>query len=130
MHTIRIILWTLVFILALIIVFIPRTSAEAEPIIQDIKTYSVERVLEEFGSGQWYYFNQIIYRESKWIHTAQNKNSTAFGYAQFLDSTWKTVDCEKTDDKYKQIDCAITYIKERYSTPKNALAFHQRHNWY
>lgn len=131
MQTIRIILWVLALILLAIVLFPPIKSAGAEePIIQDIRTYSIERVLEEFGGGQWSAFNQIIYRESRWNHLAQNSKSSAYGYAQFLNSTWETVGCVKTSDQYKQIDCAIKYIKERYDTPKKALSFHQKHNWY
>jgi len=131
MQIIRIILWGLALILLLIVLFPPIKSAGAEPIIQkDIKLYSVERVIEEFGGGQWTYFNQIIYRESNWNHLAQNSKSSAFGYAQFLNSTWETVGCVKTSDPYKQVDCAIKYVKERYKTPKKALAFHQKNNYY
>lgn len=131
MNTIRILLWALAFILAFIVIFMPETSAKAEaPAIQDIKTYSIERVIERFGGGQWSAFNQIIYRESRWNHLAQNSKSSAYGYAQFLNSTWETVGCVKTSDQYKQIDCAIKYIKERYDTPKKALSFHQKHNYY
>lgn len=131
MNTIRIILWVLALILAFIVIFLPKTSAEAEaPVIQDIKTYSIEKVIERFGGGQWSAFNQIIYRESRWNHLAQNSKSSAYGYAQFLNSTWETVGCVKTTDQYKQIDCAIEYIAQRYKTPEKALYFHQKNNYY
>lgn len=130
MNTIRIILWVLALILAFVVIFLPKTSAKAEaPVIQDIKTYSIERVIEEFGGGQWTYFDEIIYRESRWKSDAQNPTSSAYGLCQFLSATYKQYG-GKTNDPYKQIDMCIEYIKDRYGTPKKALYFHQKNNYY
>ena len=93
----------------------------------DIRTYSIERVLEKWGGGQWTYLNELIYRESKWNPLAQNPKSSAFGLCQFLNSTWEG---EKTSDPYKQIDECLVYIVNRYGTPEKALRFHDKHNWY
>lgn len=94
-----------------------------------IKEYAEQMVLDTFGA-YWNEFNELINRESKWDSQAQNPNSTAFGLAQFLNSTWKSVDCIKTPDPYKQIDCAIVYIKDRYDNPAKALKFHRAKGWY
>ena len=104
-------------------------EAIAEP-LPDIKTYSIHKVLDKFGGGQWTHFNELIWRESKWKPNAQNPRSTAFGLGQFLNSTWETVDCIKTADPYIQIDCTIAYIESRYGSPEEALKFHTRKNWY
>ena len=92
--------------------------------------YAFAKVIETFGENEWYYFEKIISKESNWIHTAQNPKSTAYGVAQFLDSTWDLVDCKKTIDPYKQIDCAILYIQDRYTLPSEAWKHHLLMNWY
>lgn len=105
----------------------------AEPLYikyQDIRVYAFEKVLLNWGSEQWYFFEDLIERESQWINTAQNPNSTAYGIGQFLNSTWETVGCEKTDDAEIQIDCTIRYVKKRYSTPEKAIDFHNKNNFY
>ncbi|MCK9371001.1 transglycosylase SLT domain-containing protein [Candidatus Dojkabacteria bacterium] len=94
-----------------------------------IKEYAQSAVIDTFG-GHWNEFNDLINRESKWNHLAQNPNSSAFGLGQFLNSTWKSVDCVKTKDPYKQIDCTIAYIQDRYDTPSKALKFHKANGYY
>lgn len=65
-----------------------------------------------------------------WNPTAQNPTSTAFGIAQFLNGTWAGTGIAKTSDPLRQIQAGLTYIKARYGNPRNALAFHNRNNWY
>lgn len=108
--------------------FAPRFVYPQE--LPDIKTYSVNKVLDKWGSGQWTYFNTIIERESHWDHNAQNPNSSAYGLGQLLNSTWDDVDCVKTSDPYKQIDCIIFYIEMRYDTPYKAKIHHDKKGWY
>jgi len=98
--------------------------------LTDVQFYAFERVSEVWDRSQWYAFNRIVEKESGWLETAQNPESTAYGKMQFLDSTWELVGCEKTSDPYKQIDCGILYIEDRYSNPQLALDFHLRMGWY
>ena len=65
-----------------------------------------------------------------WTASAANPSSTAFGIAQFLDSTWQLVGCVETSDPWTQILCGMAYVAEVYGTPSAALAFHDDHNWY
>lgn len=74
----------------------------------------------------WY---QLGMKESGWRSTAQNPTSSAYGIGQFLDSTWKSYG-PKTPDPYLQTLYMAKYIKDRYGTPSQALAFHKSHNWY
>lgn len=69
-------------------------------------------------------------KESGWNPAAQNPTSTAYGIAQFLNSTWKGTGYEKTSDPYKQIDAGLSYIMGRYGSPSRALQFHLKNNWY
>ena len=95
-----------------------------------IEEYAYNQVVKTWGEDQWEYFDDLVTRESNWRVTAQNPNSSAKGLMQFLDSTWATVDCEKTLDGYKQIDCGIKYISARYGTVKEAIIHHNEMNWY
>ena len=128
---------TLLFILARpIIVFAFNLSPDPVilipeiPIKPDIKAYSNQRTLEVFGEGQFVYLEELIKRESKWDHHAQNPNSTAFGLGQFLNSTWKGTGYVKTNDPYIQMDATLIYIKQRHKTPLRALQYHTRVGWY
>ena len=72
---------------------------------------------------EWNALYILWMRESKWDYTADNKHSTAYGIPQILDMP--------TDTSFiEQIQLGIKYIKTRYGTPSNALAFHNRNGWY
>lgn len=119
--------------LSLLVLSTQRAIAEPIEIITrspNIKVYAFEKVLDRWGDKQWSYFSELIERESHWNSEAQNPNSTAFGLAQFLNSTWKSVGCEKTSDPYKQIDCALDYVDARYETPQKAIKFWDENHWY
>jgi len=105
----------------------------AEPLYikyQDIRVYAFEKVLQTWGSEQWFFFEDLIERESQWKNTAQNPNSTAYGIGQFLRSTWEIVGCEKTDNAEIQVDCTVRYVSKRYTTPEKAIDFHNKNNFY
>jgi nucleoid-associated protein YgaU len=69
-------------------------------------------------------------KESRWNPNAQNPNSTAYGIAQFLDSTWAGTGIAKTSDPYRQIDAGLIYIQNRYGSPCAAWAHFQAKNWH
>lgn len=94
------------------------------------KEYAKEKVVHRFGKGSFEPFNAIVEREGQWLPTAQNPHSSAYGIAQFLDSTWGLVGYEKTSDPYVQVDAMIDYIEEVYGTPERAWSFWQAHHWY
>lgn len=69
-------------------------------------------------------------REVTWNPMADNPTSSAFGIAQFLDSTWRTVGGQRTADPNRQMDYGMQYIQQKFGNPRNALQFHLQHNWY
>ena len=73
---------------------------------------------------------QLWERESGWNPDAQNPTSTAYGIAQFLDSTWAGTGIAKTSDPYLQIDAGLVYIENRYGSACAAWAHFQANNWY
>lgn len=112
--------------------FAPKVIADPLEIesSSNIKVYAFEKVLYRWGDDQWIYFNDLIKRESKWNSEAKNATSSAYGLGQFINSTWEIVGCKKTSNAYKQIDCTIEYITKVYGTPKKAIEFHNKNNYY
>ena len=80
---------------------------------------------------QWICLDKLwgIY-ESGWRNTAQNPRSTAYGIAQFLDSTWAGTGIIKTSDPKLQIQAGFIYIENRFGTPCQALKFRLAKGWY
>jgi hypothetical protein len=71
---------------------------------------------------QWADLVSLWNSESGWSATAQNPTSTAYGIAQFLDTTWATVGATKTSIAAAQIAAGLKYIKQRYGSPSAAWA--------
>jgi len=93
----------------------------------DIVEYAKGRIIEEFGEGEWEYFDDLVMRESGWNPRAVNKSSGACGLPQSLP-------CNKiggVDTPYQdQIEWMIGYVKDRYQTPSGAIKWHNRRGWY
>lgn len=82
--------------------------------------------------GQWQALKTLWHNESGWSNTAQNPTSSAFGIAQFLDSTWRSMGVAKTSNPATQISAGLKYIAQRYGSPAAALRFWQSQSphWY
>lgn len=77
--------------------------------------------------------SQIVSRESSFNPRAQNPTSTAYGYGQFLNSTRKQYEAKtglNYNDPASQLVMMGQYIKDRYGSPANALAFWNKNHWY
>ena len=82
------------------------------------------QALAEFKSRkEWYALYELWMKESKWDYRAENSKSSAYGIPQILNMPTDT-------GMIEQIQLGIKYIKHRYGTPTNALAFHNRNGWY
>ena len=68
-------------------------------------------------------------QESGFRADAQNPTSTAYGIAQFLDSTWGQYG-PKTSNPGLQIKYGLEYIHDRYGNPVSAEAHEKAYNWY
>lgn len=99
---------------------------------EDYKVYARRQALALYGwdDAEFAAIDEIWNDESGWRPDAQNPSSTAFGIAQFLDSTWSGTGIDKTPDGYRQIDAGLIYLEQRYGTPQKALAFRKVHGWY
>ena len=102
------------------------TAAAAAP-AGSYKEYAMSKVgsSSEFGC-----LENLWGKESGWNPNAQNPSSTAYGIAQFLDSTWGGTGIAKTSDGYRQIDAGLIYIEERFGSPCGAWAHSQSTGWY
>ena len=85
----------------------------------NIKVFAKCKVTEKWDSSQWSAFDYIIERESNWIYTADNPNSSAYGVPQAMTSLHDLPEDYMTNPQ-SQIEWAIEYIEDRYSTPKKA----------
>jgi hypothetical protein len=88
--------------------------------------------LQKLGgdAGQFSCLQNLWGKESGWNPNAQNPSSTAYGIAQFLDSTWAGTGIAKTSDGYRQIDAGLIYIEKAYGSPCAAWSHSQANNWY
>jgi hypothetical protein len=104
------------------------SSGSSSPAPQgSFKDYAMAKVgsAEQFGC-----LEKLWGKESGWNPNAQNPTSTAYGIAQFLDSTWAGTGIAKTSDGYRQIDAGLIYIEKRYGSPCGAWAHSQSTGWY
>jgi hypothetical protein len=82
------------------------------------------------SGGEFTCLENLWGKESGWNPNAQNPSSTAYGIAQFLDSTWAGTGIAKTSDGYRQIDAGLIYIQKRFGSPCGAWAHSQSVGWY
>jgi hypothetical protein len=83
------------------------------------------------GSGSEFTCLENLWgKESGWNPNAQNPGSTAYGIAQFLDSTWAGTGIAKTSDGYRQIDAGLIYVDKAYGSPCGAWSHSQSTGWY
>lgn len=101
-------------------------QAQPMPLSMDVvKTLIHNRTAAEWDEGEWDAMQQLIFKESGFQPYIINKSSGACGIFQFLPCTKI-----KSMDITVQIEAGIAYIKQRYGTPSQAWAFHQRNGWY
>ena len=85
------------------------------------------------GGAQLAPLHELIRRESNFNPQAQNPTSTAWGLFQFLDMHWgpgKYLPAGRQSTFQQQLEGGFRYITERYGNATNALAAHDRQNWY
>jgi hypothetical protein len=103
-----------------------RGTAVAAAPAGSYKEYAMGRV----GSGSEFSCLESLWgKESGWNPNAQNPSSTAYGIAQFLNSTWAGTGIAKTSDGYKQIDAGLIYIEKAYGSPCGAWKKSQSSGW-
>ena len=112
--------WLVGGVLFVLQTFTLDTAKSQELKINTLKQITFHKL--DYSFDEFYCINELWYRESRWNYKAKNPRSSAFGIPQILGL--------KTKDPIKQIDRGLAYIKHRYLTACNALAFHDRKGWY
>lgn len=104
-----------------------KTQNEAlkSPGYQDYKNYLRQAVQMGAVPAEWVVgLTELIGRESNWNPSVKNKNSSAYGYGQFLSSTrsqYEKATGLSYDNPLHQIIMTAQYVKDRYGTPEKAL---------
>jgi hypothetical protein len=76
---------------------------------------------------------EIVRRESGFNPNAKNPKGTAYGYGQFLASTRANYEKKmgmSYSDPVNQLIMMAQYVKDKYGSPQNALAFWNKNHWY
>jgi SLT domain-containing protein len=76
---------------------------------------------------------ELFARESGLNWKAKNPNSSASGYAQFINSTRSDYERRygvKYDSPINQLYLGIQYVKDRYGSPVKALQHWDQKKWY
>ena len=104
-----------------------------EPSITDPREIARQIMVNKYswGEDQFTCYNDIIMRESRWIVTADNPTSSAYGIPQALPgkkmashgADWRT-------NAATQIRWGLDYVNDRYGTPCQAWSFKRGHGWY
>ena len=90
-------------------------------------------VLNKYGWGdaQFQCYDDIIMKESRWITTADNPTSSAYGIPQALPGKkMASAGADWLTNPATQIKWGLGYVADRYGTPCQALSFRRVHNWY
>ena len=98
----------------------------------DYQRYAIEELVKRDNIEQYPCLYELWMRESNWRPKANNKESTAMGIAQLLDSTWKNIGHKPTKDGYKQVLAGLDYLDHRYGKKGvcRAYAHHLAKGWY
>lgn len=76
-------------------------------------------------------FVEIIWRESRFVVTAKNEDSGAYGLGQALPAEkMKSAGSDWRTNPYTQLAWVARYIEERYGSPIQALHHHNQKGWY
>ena len=130
-----------VVILGIFLVFNPRVQIISHPPKGEVIAYyhneyqrhAIQLLVNQNKLEQYPCLYELWMRESNWRPNAKNKNSTAMGIPQLLNSTWKNIGIKPTKDGFKQVEAGLKYLDHRYG--KNggicrAYAHHLAKGWY
>ena len=130
-----------VVILGIFLVFNPRVqiishAPKGEVIAyyhNEYQRHAIQLLVNQNKLEQYPCLYELWMRESNWRPNAKNKNSTAMGIPQLLNSTWKNIGIKPTKDGFKQVEAGLKYLDHRYG--KNggicrAYAHHLAKGWY
>ncbi|MBK9697349.1 MAG: lytic transglycosylase domain-containing protein [Propionibacteriaceae bacterium] len=104
-----------------------------DPALTDPRDIARSMMLTKYGWGdaQFACYDHIIMRESRWIVTADNPHSSAYGIPQALPgSKMASAGADWRTNAATQIRWGLGYVKARFGTPCSAWSFKAAHGWY
>ena len=98
----------------------------------DYQLYAIEQLTKKGNLEQYPCLHELWIKESNWRPQAKNKNSSAMGIPQLLNSTWKNIGVKPTWNGYQQVDAGLKYIDRHYGKGGicRAYAHHLAKGWY
>ena len=98
----------------------------------DYQRFAIDELIKRDNLEQYPCLYELWMRESNWRPKAKNKESTAMGIPQLLDSTWKNIGHKPTWDGNKQVLAGLAYLDHRYGKKGvcRAYAHHLAKGWY
>lgn len=80
---------------------------------------------------QWPCLYTLWTRESNWNPRSLNRESGAFGIAQFMPETWGLVKHKRTKNGFTQVEAGLAYIERKYGgNICKALGSNLSRGWY
>lgn len=111
-----------------------RMVASSQPKVRQPQNSHLESYrgifLEYFNDSQWGAFLELVRKESSGSFYAVNPSSGACGLPQALPCSKLLRVIGSLNNHEGQIRWMFGYIRDRYVSPSQALAFHHRRGWY
>ena len=129
-----------VVILGIFLVFNPRVqiishAPKGEVIAyyhNEYQRHAIQLLTKQNKLEQYPCLDELWMEESNWRPKAKNKESSAMGIPQLLNSTWKNIGLKPTWDGSKQVSAGLKYLDHRYGKKGvcRAYAHHLAKGWY
>jgi hypothetical protein len=97
----------------------------------EYQRYAVDMLTQMGKLEQWSCLYTLWMRESNWRPNAINRESGAYGIAQFMPATWALVGFKRTDNGFAQVEAGLAYIQRKYGgNICKALGSNLARGWY
>jgi hypothetical protein len=98
----------------------------------DYQRFAIDELVKRDNLEQYPCLYELWTKESNWRPKAKNKESSAMGIPQLLNTTWKNIGLKPTWDGYKQVSAGLKYLDHRYGKKGvcRAYAHHLAKGWY
>lgn len=97
----------------------------------EYQRYAIDMLTQMGKLEQWTCLYTLWTRESNWNPRALNRQSGAYGIAQFMPATWALVGFKRTDDGFVQVEAGLAYIQRKYGgNICKALGSNLGRGWY
>lgn len=97
----------------------------------EYQRYAVDMLIQMDKLEQWTCLYTLWTRESNWRPKALNKESGAYGIAQFMPVTWELVGHKRTNNGFTQVEAGLKYIQRKYGgNICKALGSNLSRGWY